>query len=92
MDVIRQYIWFDSYIRTRSGRKPYYDRVVEEERYLKDRELMWFHEGYGRMVLYRIWKIDDENFVAENTGVSSYTSSDNWELYLENPELALKVS
>ena len=92
MDVIRQYIWFDSYIRTRSGKRiPYYDRVTEE-RYLKDQELMWFHEGYGRMVLYRIWKVDDENFVAENTGASCYTSSDNWGLYSENPELALKVS
>lgn len=91
MDVIRHYIWFDSYIRTRSGRKPYYDCIVKE-RYLEDQELMWFHKGYGRMVLYRLWKVDNKNFVAENTGVSSYTSSDNWELYRKNPELALKVS
>ena len=85
---IRQYIWFDSYIRTRSGRKPYYD-CITEERYLKDKELVWVHEGYGLMVLYRLWKVDDENFVAENTGKSIHTFSNKWEMYRNNPELAL---
>lgn len=85
---IRQYIWFDSYIRTRNGRKPYYDWIVEE-RSLKDKELIWIHEGYGLMVLYRLWKVDDENFIAENTGHSIYTFSKKWEEYSKNPELAL---
>lgn len=85
---MRQYIWFDCYIRTRNGRKPYYDWIVEE-RGLKDKELIWIHEGYGLMVLYRLWKVDDENFIAENTGHSIHTFSNKWEQYSENPELAL---
>lgn len=87
--LIRQYIWFDDWIKTRSGkRKPYYD-FVKLERIVKDQELIWFHEGYGRMQLYRVHKVDDENFIAEDLHKGCYTSSDRWDELSENPELAL---
>ena len=90
--MIRQYIWFDSYIKTRSGKRiPYADFSVLERR-VNDQELIWFHESYGLMMLYRVHKVDDENFVAEYMRVSCYTSSDNWERYLDDPELALSES
>ena len=90
--MIRQYIWFDSYIKTRSGKRiPYADFSVLERR-VNDQELIWFHESYGLMKLYRVHKVDDQNFVAEYTWVSCYTSSDKWERYLDQPELALSES
>lgn len=79
----RQYIWFDCYIRTRNGRKPYYD-YVQVERGLKDKELIWIHEGYGLMVLYRLWKVDDENFIAENTG--KFMRKTSYEVSLANKD------
>lgn len=88
--IIRQYIWFDDWIKCRNGKiKPFWDFTVLEQ-IVKDKELMWFHERYGRMELYRVHKVDNDNFVAEDLKISCYTSNENWELYSEKPELALE--
>lgn len=87
--MIRIYIWFDAWIRTRKGRKPWYDFVVVEHE-LEDQSLHWFHEGYGRMKLYRLHKVDDYNFVAESTKRGCWTSDSNWRSWSEKPELALQ--
>lgn len=86
----RNYVWFDDWIRCRNGKlKPFYDfSIIEHE--LKDQELAWFHEGYGRMCLYRLWKVDTDNFIAENLEKYCRTSSEHWHDWLENPELALQ--
>lgn len=87
---MRNYVWFDDYIRCRSGKLlPYYSySQVEQE--LKDKELAWFHEGYGRMCLYRLWKVDSENFIAENLKIYCRTDYERWREWLSNPELALQ--
>lgn len=59
------------------------------ERIVKDKELMWFHESYGLMKLYRIHKVDELNFVAEDLHKGVYTSDEDWDKYCENPELVL---
>ena len=83
-------IYFDSTLRTRSGRRvPYWD-ITRTDAKIRDGELRWFHEGYGRMKLYRLWKVDEENFIADSTGVWSHTHDPNWELYSKDPELALQ--
>lgn len=88
--MIRNYLWFDDYIRCRSGKLlPYYtcSRVEHE---LKDKELVWIHVGYGRMCLYRLWKVDFENFIAENLKIYCRTNDERWDKWLSNPELALQ--
>ena len=86
------FVWFDDYIRCRSGKTlPYYDySIVERE--IKDKELVWFHEGYGRMSLYRLWKVDSENFIAEKLRIYCRTNYERWLEYLSNPELALQAN
>lgn len=83
-------VLFDSYLKCRSGRRlPYYDVSYVEK--AEDQELVWFHEGYGLMKLYRLHEVDRENYIAEPTKVSCYTKSDKWDLYKSNPELALNA-
>ena len=87
--MIRQYIWFDDWIKCRSGkRKPFWQSTTLE-RIVEDQELIWFHECYGMMNLYRMHKVDDENFIAEDLKVCCSTSSRLWDSWSENPELAI---
>lgn len=84
----RKFIWFDDSVFTKGCRKPFWDfSVVERE--IGDQDLIWIHRGYGRMVLYRLWRVDDENFIAEDLHIGCYTGSPEWNSYFENPELAL---
>lgn len=91
--MIRKYVWFDAWIRTKKGKcVPFYD-FTTMEREIKDQELVWFHEGYGYMRLYRLHKVDDENYIAElinNCGC--YTCSEEWDSWLKNPQLAIDAS
>lgn len=87
-DRVRIYVWFDAKLKTRSGVKPWYEWTMIEEQ-LKDRELRWFHECYGYMYLYRLWKVDDENFIAEFMHCTCHKESLLWPLYREKPEAAL---
>ena len=54
-----------------------------------DNELVWFHEGYGMMKLYRLLQVDDKNFIAEDLHKYCRTSNPKWETFSEKPELAL---
>ena len=91
MDYKRQLIWFDDVIRTRSGkRKPYYTfSQVEGDNVCKDKEIRWFHEGYGLMKLYRIHVVDDENAIEEDVGATCFTRDPDWQAFSICPELAL---
>ena len=83
-------IYFDSMLKCRSGRlKPYWDTTFTNDE-LKDQELKWFHEGYGLFTLYRLHKVDDENFIAENMHKYMRTTDENWDKYVEHPELLLE--
>ena len=89
--MIRRYIWFDDKIKTRSGKRvPFWNFTILEQE-VKDKELMWFHEAYEMMGLYRVHKVDTENFVAEDLGKWISTSNPDWEKYCDNPELALRA-
>lgn len=84
------YIWFDDVIHTRSGKcVPSWNFTTTDS--AVDKELKWFHEGYGVNQLYRLHKVDDENFIAENLRKLCFTSNENWEEYLRNPALALAL-
>lgn len=84
------YIWFDDVIRTRSGKRvPSWSFTTTDS--AVDKELKWFHEGYGVNQLYRLHKVDDENFIAESLRKLCFTSNENWEEYLRNPALALAL-
>lgn len=88
----RYYVHFDVEYRSKKTRKTYYESECESyepQTPWKDKSLHWFHEGYGRMILYRLHKVDDENFVAEKTGKSCYTCSEKWQIFSAHPELAL---
>lgn len=84
-------VWFDDFLKCRSGKVvPYYDRASVSDDEIFDKKLIWFHEGYGRMVLYRVHQVDDtDDYIAESMRKSTYTGSDNWKLWSDNPELAL---
>lgn len=84
-------VWFDAKIKVRSGKRvPFWDRTsVESE--VKDKDLMWFHEGYGMMGLYRLHIVDKDNAVAEDLHKWCSTESEKWEDLAENPELALTM-
>lgn len=83
-------VWFDDWLKTRSGKMvPFYDYTILEEQ-VEDGSLHWFHEGYGRMVLYRLWKVDDDNFIAEKMGRSCRTTNSDWQKLLAEPWLALE--
>lgn len=88
----KQYIWYDDILKCQNGkRKPYYGwTTVEDDNCVTDKQLIWLHEGYGRMGLYRVHYVDDENYIAEDMKISCYTSSNNWKIYSEKPELALE--
>ena len=90
--MVKNYVWFDALTRNKNGKLvPFRDfTVVNYE--LKDQELIWMHEGYGRMNLYRVHKIDDENYDAELiNGCGTYTWSKNWDSWRKNPQLALNA-
>lgn len=87
---MRTTVLFDDTLRTQKGKViPYYDEIRLEHT-VKDKELAWFHEGYGVMHLYRLHRVDNtDTFIAEYTGKACRTNNDNWETYSEHPELAL---
>lgn len=84
-------VYFDSRLKTKTkGTIPYYD-ISFNVANCEDKKLMWFHEGYGMMRLYRIHQIDrSSDFIAELAGPICRTSSSEWTSYLENPEYAMK--
>lgn len=83
-------VYFDSYLRCKSGKViPYYDVTFNVDS-IEDQQLVWFHEGYGVMQLYRLHRVDETaDFIAEALKARCRTSDDKWEIYLNNPELAL---
>ena len=55
-------VLFDSILRTKRGTYiPFWETSYMEE--ATDNELVWFHEGYGMMKLYRLLQVDDKNFI-----------------------------
>lgn len=82
-----QTVYFDAKLRTRKGFIPYWDEVRVDSAY--DGQLVWFHERYGRMYLYRLHQVDDRNFIAEDTGARCSTDREEWEAWHANPALAL---
>ena len=90
-------VLFDSYLKCRNGKiKPYYDDVFHVDD-LYDQKLVWFHEGYGLMKLYRVHRVEgpetDEyyaNYIAEEVGPSCFTRDDRWEEAISDPELYLE--
>lgn len=86
---MRTIVWFDDTIRGKNGKNiPFwYCTVIETE--FKDQDLAWFHERYGWMQLYRLWKVDAENFIAEKIGRKIRKESDEFEEWRKNPESAL---
>ena len=82
-------IYFDSTLKCRSGKRiPYWDITTTDDD-IKDQDLRWFHEGYGFFRLYRLHKVDDVNFIAEDLYHVMRTGNENWDLYIEHPELLL---
>lgn len=82
-------VWFDSTLKCRSGKRiPYWEDTTIDE--AKDKDLVWFHEGYGLMALYRLHIVDEKNAIAEKLNKWCRTSSSRWEELSDNPELALQ--
>ena len=82
-------VLFDSFLRTKKGTLlPYYEESFVDEAH--DQELIWFHESYGCMKLYRLHQADDTTFIAEDLKRMCFTSNPNWGRYLKHPELALQ--
>ena len=90
-------VLFDSYLKCKSGKiKPYYECSFNVDD-LHDQKLVWFHEGYGLMRLYRVHRVEgadrdeeDANYIAERVGPSCFTRDERWEEAAENPELYLE--
>lgn len=81
-------VLFDSMLRCRSGKLvPYWDTVYTDT----VKPLMWFHEGYGTMRLYRLHDVDGKTFIAEYTGVQSWTEDPLYAVYSKFPQLAMDV-
>lgn len=83
-------IYFDKMLKTRKGKKVSFWDCGYLEHEVSDNELVWFHEGYGLMKLYRLIKVDEKNYIAEKTNCSVTTNNEKWKDYSSNPELALK--
>lgn len=84
------FVYFDSILKTRNGKKiPYWESSYLNDNEVADNQLTWFHEGYGLMKLYKLLKVDDNNYIAENMKRSIRTGSPNWPEYSEHPALAL---
>lgn len=85
-------VYFDSTLRTRGGMVPFWDSVVIDNEY-EDKELVWFHGRYGRLNLYRLHTIPEENSaIAEDTGCTLWTRFETAERvnkWLEEPRVAL---
>ena len=80
-------VYFDDTLRTRKGVTPYYDTT--EVSNATDGELVWFHERYGYMKLYRLHEVDSTNFIAEDLHIVCRTCDERWYEWSENPLLAL---
>ena len=88
--IIMISVYFDDVLKTRSGKiKPFWSVSYIEEG-ASDNQLVWFHERYGLMRLYRLLKVDDKNYIAEYAGRCICTNDSRWSDWLANPELALK--
>ena len=82
-------VWFDSKLKTRSGKRvPYWESSSVDEK-VEDQDLVWFHEGYGMMGLYRLHVVDDDNAIAEDLKKWCSTESSRWEEFEDHPEKAL---
>ena len=69
---MKQIVWFDDEIRTRSGKRvPFYDSTIIEEP-IRDQQEMYFHICYGRSKLYRLHKVDEKNYIAEDLHKSKW--------------------
>ena len=90
-------VWFDSYLKCKNGKlKPYYDCSFHVDD-LYDQKLVWFHEGYGLMRLYRVHRVEgaekdeeDANYIAEKVGPSCFTGDDRWKEVACDPEKCLE--
>ena len=90
-------VLFDSYLKCRSGKiKPYYESSFHVDD-LYDKKLVWFHESYGLMKLYRVHRVEgpetdeyDATYIAEAVGPSCFTRDARWNEVAENPELCLE--
>ncbi len=93
----RKILMFDGTLKTRSGRRiPWTDEQTtgnDDDSNIVDQSLHWFHEGYGSFQLYRLHQIDDTRYyICEPLHKYCSTSSENWDRFTEDPELALKES
>lgn len=89
----RVFVWFDDWIRTRSGKRiPYWSFTQIEGEDILDGSYHFFHEGYGRMQLYRLWYVDeengDQNFIAEDMKRWIFTDDPAWPIVREDPKIA----
>lgn len=90
-------VYFDSTLKCWNGRiKPYYDCTFHVDD-LYDKKLVWFHEGYGLMKLYRVHRVEEAevdedraNYIAEVVGPVCHTSSDDWTRAVQDPDEYLK--
>lgn len=89
--MYRYTIYFDATLRTCRGKHvPFWDTLhIEKEHPAHDKDLVWFHEGYGKMALYRLHKVDEENYIAEKMNKYVSTSNPNCKKLLAHPELVL---
>ena len=80
------YVWIDDVIETRRGRVPYWTSTKTDYA-LEDKQLVWIYAGYDTMKLYKVHKVDNDNFIAEDLGKTRSLLANEWNCYLEFPEL-----
>ena len=93
----RKLLLFDDTLKCRSGKRiPYYNQQTtgnDDDSDVIDQSLHWFHEGYGSMQLYRLHEADEDDryiyYICEPLHKYCSTSSDNWDAWSRQPELAL---
>ena len=78
----------DTFTSKRTGKRIYdYDTMTLDT--AQDQQLIWIHSRHGFMRLYKLLQVDTTNFIAQDMHKGCFTSSDNWDEYMHNPELAL---
>ena len=83
-----QIVLFDAKIKTRRGVIPYYEQTYTEGK--TDGDLVWFHESYGRMRLYKLEYVDDDTFIAVDMRRCTWAGSDDYTRWSKNPSAAIK--
>ena len=81
-------VYFDEEHLNSRGKRVYFWDFTQVSN-AADKQLVWFHEHYGLMKLYRLHAVDAESFIAEDLNVYCRTSSDAWGKLSEDPALAL---